>query len=195
MKSFKDILAETKKEYGFRIKIAGSVDDEQVDKIEKAMQRWNLLSLSKPKITPIQKHPQDFASLREMEVSIMDLVVEYPTTPLEVLQRISQITGITADGIRVFTDSDQTELKREEDEDTAETTETLLTSPYKKSKDKPPYGDKYNQEMLKKEKRKPGFKVAGGQTSKSKTSNDLPVGKVSPIGSNKNNNPIPTGKK
>ena len=197
MKSFRDILAETKREYGFRIKIVGTVEDGQVSQIERALQRWNLINFTKPKVTPIQKHPQDFPGVSESEVSIIDVVVEYPTTPEEVRVTLSQLADVPASNIKVFTDGDQTEIDREEKDaeiGKKKKGEALLTSPYKKSKEKPTFGDKYNQAMLKKQKRKQEFKVAGGNTPKAATLNDIQQGNTSPVGSIKNAANVRPGK-
>lgn len=80
MKSFKQYLTESKKEYKFRIKYAGTLTDSQIDRIEMALGKYSVLDMSKPKTTPIQEHPMDFQTLKNSEVSIVDVTVDYPST-------------------------------------------------------------------------------------------------------------------
>lgn len=180
MKSFNDFLIESKKKYQFRIKIAGGVSDEQLDKLEAALEKWGIDSLSTPKTTPIQKNLPDFPLLKEMDMAIMDLSLDYPATSHEIGIRIQQFTEIPEEYIHVCSENDNTE--QEQSEETNDS--SVLTSPYPKSDEKknPHYGDKFIKEFLKKEKNVPySFKVAGGKTPKGETTNDLPPGKNSPI--------------
>lgn len=178
MKSFNEFLIESRKQYQFRIKIAGLVSDSQLDKIEAALQKWGLVSLSSPKTTPIQKNPSDFPLLKEIEVTMMDLTLDYPVTAREIAIHLNQYVEIPQDYIRVCSEHDS----EDSEQDNAE---PLLTSPYPKSDEKknPHYGEKFIKEFLKKEKNVPyKYKIAGGKTSKGETSNDLPQGNISPIG-------------
>ena len=55
MKSFVEYLIESSKTYEFRIKIAGEVTDDQMQRIESLMEKFGLESITKPKRTPIQE--------------------------------------------------------------------------------------------------------------------------------------------
>lgn len=189
MKSFTEFLTESTKQYGFRIKVAGTLTDEQVDRLEAALEKWGLQSLSKPKVTPIQKHPVDFANLKEVEVSIMDVMLDYPVTPQEIITRMSEYCTVTPDHIRVFSDYDlsqaELDLEVEKKEDGEIPYEVQLTAPYPKSEKNLPVGDKYTQQVLKDNKRKQTFKIAGGNTPKTQTTNQIPQGTTSPISGRK----------
>lgn len=189
MKSFTEFLTESTKQYGFRIKVAGTLTDVQIDRLESALEKWGLNSLSKPKVTPIQKHPVDFANLKEVEVSIMDVVVDYPVTPQEIAARMAEYCFITPDHIKVFSDFDlsqaEIDLEVEKKEDGEIPYEVQLTAPYPKSEKNLPYGDKFIQKFLKDNKRKPTFKIAGGSSPKSQSTNELPVNTASPINGRK----------
>jgi hypothetical protein len=54
MKSFSEYLIESEQDYTFRIKVACECSDEMLDKMETALEKWELKSLSKPRRTPIQ---------------------------------------------------------------------------------------------------------------------------------------------
>lgn len=179
MKNFNEFLSESRKQYQFRVKIAGLVPDKQLDKIETALQKWGLISLSAPKTTPIQKSPTDFPLLKEMEVTIMDLTLDYPATAHEIAIRLNQYTEIPQDYIKVCPEHDSEEMEKEE-----ESVNPLLLSPYPKSEEKknPHYGEKFIKEFLKTEKKVPySYKIAGGKEPKAKTTNDIPQNVVSPV--------------
>lgn len=190
MKSFADFLTESTRQYNFRIKVAGTLSDMQIDRLESAMEKWGVQSIAKPKVTPIQKHPTDFANLKEIEVSIMDMTLDYPAAPHEIIARMAEYCSITPDHIRVFGEDDPNQADLEAQQEASEEIEdekyeVQLTAPYPKSAKNLPAGDKHTQKFLKDQKRKPAFKIAGGASPKSQSTNDLPQGTVSPISGRK----------
>jgi len=192
MRSYREFLIESKKQYTFRLKVAGEVSDEHQEMLEASFDRWGLASLSKPKRTPIQQHPQDFPNITNSEISVMELVLDYPATPAEVAQCMHNTINIPMDSIRVYNEGDPLEAEREEDaESEDEEYEVQLTAPYPKSDKDPQYGDKSNKKFLKDLEKMPKMKISGGNTGKSQTTNDLPQGKLSPVGSTKNAKPTP----
>lgn len=80
MKTLKDILAESKKTYPFKVGVAGEIPKDFEDKLKKALGKFGLESLTAGKKTPIQSHPLDFPKLENMEVTYWDMVLNYPTT-------------------------------------------------------------------------------------------------------------------
>jgi hypothetical protein len=99
---------------------------------------------------------------------------------------IREMKKIVEEYIKVFNSDDPNQLDMEERaEEAEEEYEVQLTAPYPKSEKNLPYGDKFNQKFLKDQKRKPNFKVAGGNSSKVQSTNDLPQGKSSPISGHK----------
>jgi hypothetical protein len=148
------------------------------------MERWGLQSLNKPKVTPIQKHPTDFTNLKEIEVSIMDMTLDYPATPQEIIARIAEYCTVNPEYVKVFNSDDPNQIEIEEKEEDAEY-EVQLTAPYPKSEKNLPAGQKFVDKFLKDQKRKPAFKIAGGNTSKAQSTNDLPQNTTSPISGRK----------
>lgn len=189
MKSYREFLIESQKTYDFRIKVAGEVSNDQLESMENMLEKFGLESLSKPKRTPIQEHPQDFPDIVNSEVSIMELVVNYPATPRDVKEAICACTQLPESHVRVYNANDPLESDREiEVAQEEQEYEVQLTAPYPKSKSEL-FGDKYNKNFLKGLKSVFKTKAAGGNTPKAQTSNDLPQGKASPVGSNKVNMP------
>ena len=85
MKTFTQILTESKKTYTFKIGLAGEMAEGFQDKLETALKKFDVISMSNGKKTPIQERPLDFPQLQNMEVTYYDAEVGYPTTP-QVLQ-------------------------------------------------------------------------------------------------------------
>ena len=85
MKTFTQILTESKKTYEFKIGVAGEMAEGFQDKLETALKKFDVVSMSNGKKTPIQERPLDFPQLQNMEVTYYDAEVGYPTTP-QVLQ-------------------------------------------------------------------------------------------------------------
>ena len=154
MKSFRSYLVESEQTYKFRIKMACECSDETMDKLESALEKYDVSSLSKPKRTPIQEHPMDFQTLQNAEVYIMDAEVKYPVTAHQLYSYISEVVGVPASHLVVINSDHPEEIAREEaikEED--DVYEAKLEDSEYKDADKVTaedhYGDKYNENMLK----------------------------------------------
>jgi hypothetical protein len=89
MKSLKAYIVESDQTYKFRIKLANILDDTMMEKMETALEKYELKSISKPKKTPIQEHPMDFQTLNNAEVYIMDAEINYPATSHQLYSYLS----------------------------------------------------------------------------------------------------------
>lgn len=81
MKSFKDILTESKKTYKFIVRVAGDLPEGFSSHLETNLKKFDLVSLSSGKRTPIQERPLDFPQLQNIETHTFEAEVNYPTTP------------------------------------------------------------------------------------------------------------------
>ena len=81
MKSFKDILTESKKTYKFIVRVAGDLPEGFATHLETNLKKFDLVSLSSGKRTPIQERPLDFPQLQNTETHSFEAEVNYPTTP------------------------------------------------------------------------------------------------------------------
>jgi hypothetical protein len=154
MKSFKQFLIENEQQSDFRIKVACECDSDMLDRMETALEKWELKSLSKPKRTPIQEHPMDFQTLNNSDVNIMDATVAYPVTANELYSYLSEVVGIPANMLVVINKNHPEEIAREEalKEEGDEYVTKLDDAEYKdadKVKVEDHFGDKYNENMLK----------------------------------------------
>ena len=150
MKSFRSYLVESEQTYKFRIKMAEKCDDETMDALETALQKYDMKSMSKPKKTPIQEHPMDFQTLQNAEVFIMDTELQYPVTAHTLYEYISQVVGVPASHLVVINQDNPEEIAREEAlKEEGEEYTALLDSDYEDTKGEPTFGDAYNENMLK----------------------------------------------
>ena len=95
MKTFKDYLAEAVKEYTFKVKIAGILEDEHLSSMERALSRYNVVKMSSPKKTIMQEHPLDFpADVTNTEVTMFEVTTSLPVSYDTVARQISDHTGI-----------------------------------------------------------------------------------------------------
>lgn len=153
MKSFAEYLTESHKTYKFRVKIAGEAAAEQVDRLENKLERFGLESISKPKTTPIQEHPQGFSpNIKNTEVNIIDVETAYPTTPQELTQIVSSVFETSESHIQVINQDHPEEIRREQElGQTDEEYEPVVGTEYEESdvKHKEHYGDEYNEKFIK----------------------------------------------
>jgi hypothetical protein len=187
MKSFVEYLIESSKTYEFRIKIAGEVSDEQMERIESLLEKFGLESITKPKRTPIQEQPSGFSdSVKNTEVNIIDVETNYPATPQVIGALMQDACSLPESHVVVVNKNHPEEIAKEVADGEPEQKEytVMLGSDYDKEKLDPTFGDKYNMNFLKDlETRK--YEFAAKKAPKVKTTNDLPGGKSSPIGSKK----------
>jgi len=125
MKSFAQILTESKKTYEFKIGVAGELPEGFQDHMETALQKFKLLNSSAGKKTPIQERPLDFPQLQNMEVTYFEVETEYPTTVQILQEYLGQCCGIPQSHIIVRNPNEPQELYQEVEQD--EVYEPMLT--------------------------------------------------------------------
>lgn len=106
MKSFAQILNETKKTYEFKIGIAGELPEGFEDRLEMGLQKYSLNKISSKKKTPIQERPLDFPNLQNMEVTYWDVDVSYPTTSQVLQEYLAHMCNVSAANIVVRRDGE-----------------------------------------------------------------------------------------
>ena len=115
---FEKYLTEAKKEYKFSIGVAGELPEGFADSMETALQRFNVVSMSPGKKTPIQEKPLDFPQLPNSEVTYYEATLTYPTTPQVLSEYIPQCTDIERASIIVRTENDPAlEYQSQKEED------------------------------------------------------------------------------
>lgn len=187
MKNFQQYLTESAKNYEYRIKIAGDLDDDAVSALEKELARFDVIKLSKPKKTPVLKSPAGFPELQNQEIHIMDAVFNYPATPQEITD-IWQRVGGNPNHIRIISKGfdDATNQASEEAEESPVLEKDLPNTNANQKDASQAHADAA---VIKNSAEGAKFTVAGGKTAPAQTTNDLPQGKKSPIGGT---NKLPT---
>jgi hypothetical protein len=149
MKSFVNYLTESKKTYEFKIKVAGDLGEEYKEMLRTAMEKFSVVKMSNGKRTPIQEVPLDFPQLKNTQVTVFDVEVNYPTTP-EVLENyLAQVCGYPLSSFRVVTANAASEAYQEEIAAKKEKTDPLLVSEYDKEDNQDLVGEKRISSFLK----------------------------------------------
>jgi hypothetical protein len=195
MRSFKEYLAESKKVYTFKVKVAGAFDKAQETALESLLSRYEVSNFKKAGKTPVQSFPLDFPKLKNEEVSIYEVELSYPTTQFELTEYLCNELRLTKDHIVVRSPNEPTEayqepVKRHEG--------ALLTdSEYKEVpaiNGEDYFGDKYNSgfvkelnDILKLQRKERGEVIPEasdkdiGSKSKATFNTDAPQNNKSPI--------------
>ena len=186
MKTLKDYITESfqGKKYPFKIKVAGDLNEDLESTIKTLLEKYGVDSFTKQGTTPIQGLPLDFPKLRNVNVSIFDVTLNYPTTPFELHEYLCGGAKLHADSVVVRNPNEPSEMYQQPIE---EREGALLDDPnYKelpKIKTDDYYGTKYNQNMLKelakdsKARSKERGEKIPGEKSKQSPEYDTPASK------------------
>jgi hypothetical protein len=186
MKTFKDYLTESKKVYSFKVKIAGEIPESFEDRLKEKLGRCKVVSFEKLMTTPVQKVPLDFPTLSNKEVTVYEVVTEYPITAPEISKDVKDL-GIMEDCFRVRGSAEPTEQEQAlMDEENKKIDALLSDSTYKETtnaKHKEYFGDEFNKGFLKdlakaakersKEEGKGEYKLPKAKTDKAGTKSAL----------------------
>ena len=191
MKSLSQYLTEAKQTFDYKIYILGDVEADILNDLEEKLQQFDVLKMSQPKKTPIQKTLPVFPDAENESMSIIDVSFNYPATPPQMIQ-IARLLGMDPNAIRIqqSTYADSIDAEREgyeeqpnpvigseegeqpESKVSKEASEYYAADPYKREV----VGNEYSSD----------FTIAGGKTPPAKFTTDYPNGVDSPImGTNK----------
>lgn len=149
MKTLKEYLAESKKVYPFKVKIAGDLPEDFEAKFKTALEQFKVSGFEKVKTTPIQESPIDFPNHKNTTVTIFDISLDYPVTSPQITNIVSADLRIPESCVRVR-GALEDEPTLEEVTDDGKKEKALLDSPYEKGvKAKDYFGDGYNKSFLK----------------------------------------------
>jgi hypothetical protein len=200
MKNFLNYLEQSQKTYEFRIKIANTDPAEKLTMLESALNAYGLESLSKPKRLPLKEGDIDFPNHGTVELYLMDAVLTYPCNEYQLRTVIAERAGIAQANIVVVPKNHPEELWRwnesgESDIKEYKQGEAILDKPYEDNPEAKKAGDAYASfnSILKELTEIKLEEAEGGSTPEAKTTNDLPVGEKSPVGSQQNK--LPKAKK
>lgn len=191
MKSFAQYLVETRQTFDYRIKILGDAEPELINALEEKLQQFDVVKMTEPKKTPIQKVLSDFPDAGNDSMTFMDVTFNYPATPPQIVQ-IAELLGMNPNHIIMqqldYANSIDEEIKGYEEQpnpvlgteegEQPENAESKKASEYYAA-------DPYKREIVGNEYSS-DFTIAGGKTPPAKFTTDYPNSTKSPImGTNK----------
>ena len=171
MISFSNYLSNNKKQYDFNIKIACSCGKDQIERFKNSLSRLGLAAISGPKVTPIAEVHNGFEHVKNTEISIFTIVTNYPATPSQIQEMVRDSMGIS-DSLIMVTTPQQDVIAA------PVVPQEALGADYEKSK-----GSMLTDLAKIINQKTTEFEFAADSKEKGKTSNDLPQGNTSPIGS------------
>lgn len=187
MRAFAEYLTESAKKYMFRVRVATEMSSEQMDHVKTALEKYDCDDISEPKRLPITQKTLGFDHLNHPEIYVIDVVTNYPCSPIELQALFHSAAGIPS-GLVMITTPTQEILAAPvayEGNGGAILDKDLPKNTY------PQMLADLEQAIATKEPGKYQYTYAAKKTSAGKTSNDLPQGKNSPIGTTRNKLPNP----
>lgn len=208
MKSLTEYIAARNQPYEFRIKLANiNPKGEVMERIKNALNAYDLVSVTPAKSLPIQEH-REFPKWGACECWQFEAAVAYPTINTQIRQLIAERAGINPEWICVYGKQEAEQNEAFEAYGKDHEGSLLLDN---ELKDIPGaqelVADKRKDSLLKElEENSPkltGFKEpeltttrASERTKPAKTTNQVPQGTASPVGTHQNTIPNPRkGKK
>jgi hypothetical protein len=143
-KSLKDYLILTKKHYPFVLKLAFEPSKDEIEKVKKMLEKYSLVSFSKPIKTIIRSSVPEFPTLSNIETYVYDFVVDYPVLDVFLQNEIAVLLKISPQ--RVYVGKESTIRQEHEDQLNKKVEEEDNESPAVSTDY---YGDKYNELMVK----------------------------------------------
>lgn len=154
VKTLQDYLFHNKKDYKFIVKLAFEPDQERLDRLERMLDKYNLVEMTKPSKTIFQSNPIDFPSLSYGEIFIFEITVSYPTLSYYIWEDIRNLFKVDGPYVIVRSINNPVEKSIEEfvknaQEDYIPKLSTDPAYPEAKNADLSlKYGDEYNKEMV-----------------------------------------------
>lgn len=177
MKTFKEYLAEGKKVYSFKVKVAGELPKDFQKNLKNQIAEHGVITLEKLATTPIQEAPLDFPEMKNCEVHVFEVICEYPVTSPELVHDIKCL-GLSENCFRVRGSGEPSEQDQLTVNDEPSGEALLDDVEYKdaKIKHKDYFGDDFNKSFLKdlektakarkKEEGQGEYKLPKGKTDK-----------------------------
>ena len=196
MKSFTEYLVETKQTFDYRIKIAGDVDKNTINELEKKLAQFDVVKMSDAKTTPVMKTLPDFPQFENERCTHMDVTFNYPATHPQIVQ-IAKLLGMDPNRVIIQQRDYADKLDKERENYDAQPESVLAddehpeTNAEQKAAKEDYSADPMEKDVVVQNEYKSDYTIAGGATPKAKTTSDYPEQTKSPIGGT-NKIPDPT---
>ena len=198
MSTFTQYLTEAAKSYDYKVKVAGTIADDFKNRMETALQKFELAKMSAGKKTPIQSLPLDFPALSNESVTIYDVTTNYPASSNVMKEYLSDILRVPATHIVVrkpgepteeYQDAMQVAKKSEFANKVADVEQKFQdNAPNQKVKADDLSGDKYNMSLMRELLKTKSYKGEIEKGADNKTQKQVPTEVDTKTGS-----PIHTG--
>jgi hypothetical protein len=198
MKSLHAYIAERNTNYEFRIKVAKQNPKDIMEEIKNALDAYELVSVTAPKSLPVMEH-REFPKWGACECWQFDATVAYPTTSVQIAQLLRERTGMQAEWVCVYGKQQADDNDAFEAYGKDHTGALLLDNELKDvAGAQDLVGDKRRDSMLKElDTQSPKMVAlasnpeltstrASERTKAAQTTNQIPQGDKSPVGSNQN---------
>ena len=155
MSTFTQYLTEAAKSYDYKIKVAGPIEKDFKNRMETALQKFELAKMSAGKKTPIQSLPLDFPALSNEEVTIFDVTTNYPCSVNVLKEYLADYMNINASMIVVRKPGEPTEEYQDQIADAGKSDFANKLASVEEKFEKHPvkgedhFGDKHNMSLMK----------------------------------------------
>jgi hypothetical protein len=155
MSTFTQYLTEAAKSYDYKVKVAGMIADDFKNRMETALQKFELAKLSAGKKTPIQSLPLDFPALSNEEVTIFDVTTNYPCSVNVLKEYLADYMNVNASMIVVRKPGEPTEEYQDQMADAGKSDFANKLASVEEKFEKHPvkgedhFGDKHNMSLMK----------------------------------------------
>ena len=155
MSTFTQYLTEAAKSYDYKVKVAGMIADDFKNRMETALQKFELAKMSAGKKTPIQSLPLDFPALSNEEVTIFDVTTNYPCSVNVLKEYLADYMNVNASMIVVRKPGEPTEEYQDQIADAGKSDFANKLASVEEKFEKHPvkgedhFGDKHNMSLMK----------------------------------------------
>lgn len=148
MKTFREYLAESKKEYAFKVKVCGDIPENFLNDLKSRLVNCGECKCNEGKKMPVSNLPLDFPEVKDCDVTVYEVTTEYPITPQEISKHIKEMNCCAEGTYTVKNAADPTEMEQEQMM-LEKSGESLLGSDYVgKVNHKDYFGDDFNKGFL-----------------------------------------------
>jgi hypothetical protein len=153
-KSFVNYVAESKTSYNYVLKFAvHDMTDTMIDCLEACLKKYNLISASSFRKTPIQESPLDFPNVKNTPVFMCDISMDYPASLDFLRTYVCNSLNISPAMLAVYSENDPRQIETDLYIDRTSSEykakyKARLGADYEET-DKPAYGTEYNIGFLK----------------------------------------------
>lgn len=144
MKSFKEYLTESTKEHKLTLRFACDISEDDANRIESFLGKYDLQNISRVSTTPITKNPAFFSEeVTNAKVSKMDITTGYPISADILRQQMGDLLGCNIKYIAVHPEG--WEPKEEISKEDEPERKALLDTEYDKTEDN---GEHYGRDFV-----------------------------------------------